>query len=396
MEFNTPIKSVKIPDLEKEVLNFWEKNKVFQESVKRNKDKPLYNFYDGPPFATGLPHYGHMLAGTMKDMVTRYFHVKGHSVPRHWGWDCFTGDTLITYPNGLAKRLDEISVDDILLCCDDTKASLLDNEDQASLDKIHTRDIIVHDNCYSIHKSEVYGFMQKGKQHVIQLTLADGRTIKCTPDHKILVKGGEWKKAQDLQLGWDGDMIIASVQGVYDEKTPDEADYIFTSDKHSFDMNIPEQRDQMLAYARLLGFMLSDGSLSARLKKRTSYGSTLYLGHSIDVNNAKADSVLVAGKSCGYNLRNKVYQLRLPASIARSWYSLEDVESGERIYKKPKWPKFILEDNCPKSVIREFLAGLFGGNGGATTYTIRKSGEWQNLQLLNLLKVPLEDFSQDS
>lgn len=50
--------------------------------------KPRYSFYDGPPFATGLPHYGHILAGTIKDVVTRYAHQSGFHVDRRFGWDC--------------------------------------------------------------------------------------------------------------------------------------------------------------------------------------------------------------------------------------------------------------------------------------------------------------------
>ena len=53
-----------------------------------SKGKPEYTFYDGPPFATGLPHYGHILAGTIKDTVTRYAHQTGHHVTRRFGWDC--------------------------------------------------------------------------------------------------------------------------------------------------------------------------------------------------------------------------------------------------------------------------------------------------------------------
>ena len=54
------------PKEEEKILQFWKDIDAFQEQNRRNKDKPLYNFYDGPPFATGLPHYGHLLAGTVK------------------------------------------------------------------------------------------------------------------------------------------------------------------------------------------------------------------------------------------------------------------------------------------------------------------------------------------
>jgi isoleucyl-tRNA synthetase len=58
------------------------------ESLRRNAHKKRFSFYDGPPFATGLPHYGHILAGTIKDIVTRFAHQTGHNVERRFGWDC--------------------------------------------------------------------------------------------------------------------------------------------------------------------------------------------------------------------------------------------------------------------------------------------------------------------
>lgn len=73
---------------EKRILEFWNKNRIFERSVEENRDKPLFSFYDGPPFATGLPHYGHLLAGTIKDVVLRYKTMKGFCVPRRFGWDC--------------------------------------------------------------------------------------------------------------------------------------------------------------------------------------------------------------------------------------------------------------------------------------------------------------------
>ena len=76
------------PQGEEEILKWWEERDTFRESVRRSEGKPLYSFYDGPPFATGLPHYGHILAGTIKDIVCRYAHQTGHHVPRRFGWDC--------------------------------------------------------------------------------------------------------------------------------------------------------------------------------------------------------------------------------------------------------------------------------------------------------------------
>jgi len=77
-----------IPNAELDVLSFWDETDAFVKSVEmRNPDKQ-YVFYDGPPFATGLPHYGHILASTIKDVVPRYWTMKGYRVERVWGWDC--------------------------------------------------------------------------------------------------------------------------------------------------------------------------------------------------------------------------------------------------------------------------------------------------------------------
>ncbi len=80
--------SESFPDREERVLEFWQKEKVFQKSLEGTKNGPSFSFYDGPPFATGLPHYGHLLAGTIKDVVPRFWTMKGYHVPRRFGWDC--------------------------------------------------------------------------------------------------------------------------------------------------------------------------------------------------------------------------------------------------------------------------------------------------------------------
>ena len=65
------LSNINFPEEEENILKFWRKIKVFEQQLNLSKDRPKYTFYDGPPFATGLPHYGHILAGTIKDVVTR-------------------------------------------------------------------------------------------------------------------------------------------------------------------------------------------------------------------------------------------------------------------------------------------------------------------------------------
>ncbi|CAG8520180.1 6354_t:CDS:10 [Ambispora gerdemannii] len=79
---------INFPAEEVKILEFWREIEAFQTQIRLSEGKKPYSFYDGPPFATGLPHYGHLLAGTIKDIVTRYAALTGHYVERRFGWDC--------------------------------------------------------------------------------------------------------------------------------------------------------------------------------------------------------------------------------------------------------------------------------------------------------------------
>lgn len=76
------------PEREERILAFWQSQDIFEKSVDQNRSNPVFSVYDGPPFATGLPHYGHILAGTIKDVIPRYKTMQGYFVPRRFGWDC--------------------------------------------------------------------------------------------------------------------------------------------------------------------------------------------------------------------------------------------------------------------------------------------------------------------
>lgn len=77
---------IHFPSVEESILKRWNDLQIFKKTYGHQKKK--FSFYDGPPFATGLPHYGHLLASTLKDIVPRYWTMRGYSVERRWGWDC--------------------------------------------------------------------------------------------------------------------------------------------------------------------------------------------------------------------------------------------------------------------------------------------------------------------
>ena len=79
---------VRLAEAEVEVLKTWEEKRIFEKTLAKSDRASPFVFYDGPPFATGLPHYGHLLAGTIKDIIPRYWTMRGRNVERRFGWDC--------------------------------------------------------------------------------------------------------------------------------------------------------------------------------------------------------------------------------------------------------------------------------------------------------------------
>jgi len=121
---------------EEKILKYWEDNDIFHKSIKNRENCPYFSFYDGPPFATGKPHYGHILATTIKDSVLRYWTMKGYQVPRRVGWDChgLPIENLIEKELGVKnkKEIEEMGVEkfndacrsSVFICVDDFQETL--------------------------------------------------------------------------------------------------------------------------------------------------------------------------------------------------------------------------------------------------------------------------------
>jgi isoleucyl-tRNA synthetase len=108
---NNPNTPKTVSEKEQETLRFWQENKIFEKSIEMpagEKARGDFSFYDGPPFATGLPHHGSLMAGTVKDVIPRYQTMKGNSVRRVWGWDChgLPIENLIEKKLGLKSKKD--------------------------------------------------------------------------------------------------------------------------------------------------------------------------------------------------------------------------------------------------------------------------------------------------
>lgn len=107
-------KRSQVSQQEDRVNQFWQANKIFKQSVDREAPQGPYSFYDGPPFATGTPHYGHLTGSIIKDVIPRYYTMRGYQVKRRWGWDChgLPIENIVEKELGISKKkeIEEIGV----------------------------------------------------------------------------------------------------------------------------------------------------------------------------------------------------------------------------------------------------------------------------------------------
>ncbi|MDD7767819.1 MAG: class I tRNA ligase family protein, partial [Treponema sp.] len=126
MSFKPVDPKVDFPKQEEEVLKFWQDKKIFEKSLSQREGAEEYVFFDGPPFATGLPHFGHFIPSTIKDIIPRYQTMKGKKVERRFGWDChgLPVENLIEKELGINSKheIEELGVDKFNDAC---KASVL-------------------------------------------------------------------------------------------------------------------------------------------------------------------------------------------------------------------------------------------------------------------------------
>jgi len=111
----------KYSDMEYEILDFWRTDKTFEKSVAMREEKNSYVFYDGPPFITGVPHHGTLLSSIIKDVVPRYWTMKGKRVERLWGWDChgLPAENLVEKKLGIKDKRDvaKVGLDKYIATC---------------------------------------------------------------------------------------------------------------------------------------------------------------------------------------------------------------------------------------------------------------------------------------
>jgi len=287
---------------------------------------------------------------------------------------CFVGSTLVSLPNGLSRRIDSFSsqgLEKVWSWCPDNKKLIVSNS---------------------------LGMESKGMKNTIRLTLIDGRTLECTPDHQFKVLSNDkytWKQAKDLTFD---DFIITGVIGTEDTKDDKEKDWSLEFGKYKFDMKNNLNRERALAFSRVLGYIHTDGCLSKvnRSNGDTEYKCLVYIGSKCDVNTILDDIELITGKrpkvqESTENSKAKTFNINLSDTFAKSLTQLKGMSVGRRTIQETTYPEFLFQENCPKSIIREFLAGSFGGDGWAPFYNGGKKNTLTNVMFSQAACVEFEN-----
>ncbi len=200
--------------------------------------------------------------------------------------------------------------------------------------------------------------MVQGERECISLVLQDGRTLICTPDHEILCADGRWVRADQLELSQD--RIVVGLEVPLDEPGDDEAGYALHVGSLTFTMDTAHERLRTLAFARLLGHLLSDGSISLLGQGRMNVGQAMDREAVLD------DVELLTGcRPAAMRYDPRKWTIVLPKPLTDAISTLSGVRTGRRIQQAPTLPAFVLDENCPLAVVREFLGGLFGADGHA-------------------------------
>jgi intein/homing endonuclease len=201
-------------------------------------------------------------------------------------------------------------------------------------------------------------FMDKGVRDCVELTFQDGRKLTCTEDHPVLTSYNTWVKVKDVEL--NATKIKSSVNYPV-MKMKDEieecAGWKLEFGARILKTNTCDEFMKSLALARILGLLITDGSIGV-----TGYG-TLFMGHMLDVKQVVNDLELF----CDINQKKfesrNYYTINIPTTLMNDIIQIKGLLRGRKINQPGTLPEFILDEKCPRPIVREFLAGMFGGDG---------------------------------
>jgi DNA-directed RNA polymerase beta subunit/intein/homing endonuclease len=218
-----------------------------------------------------------------------------------------------------------------------------------------------HEEKQQIIPSTQSNFLSKGDRKCVDVVFQDGRTIRFTDNHKMLTSENAWvpicemvKGATQLKTGITNPLIIVK------EEIEKCANWKFQAGDTRLKVKDEESYFHALSFARLIGYICADGGIYLSGK---TYNGILNLGHEIDVSSALEDLGKFAMITQENFTKKNYYCIRIPQNFLSDLMKIEGILVGKKINQPAQLPTFITDPSCPLPIVREFLGGLFGGDG---------------------------------
>lgn len=310
--------------IELDILEKWKTDGTFQKQLLKNKENPSKIFYDGPPFCTGNPHYGHIVASTIKDIFPRYWSMTGYNVPRKWGWDCIAEGTIINIDNGTG-----IFIEDLF--------------------DLHTnvQSYCIEDN--KIINKSFSNFCYKGERECIELFFNNNTSLVCTPDHQIYTDNG-WMKSNDIT----NEMVFSTGVNTVPFFYMNKYNWTIIAEDIILSCSNLDNKQNALAYCRLFGYMVSNGFFENNRIKVLFGNECDFTNYLNDIHIFTKNKVNIV-TFVDYNKFFGRYIITLPEILIESFIFM-----GFDFNKK-LIPDFIKDENTPLFLKYEFFSGFFSG-----------------------------------
>ena len=197
--------------------------------------------------------------------------------------------------------------------------------------------------------------MDKGTRPCVEITLEDGRKMICTEDHPVLTEQGEWVKTKDLIIDEDKLKVGITCPEMDIKKEIKECNnWKLKIGDITLKTNTKDTYLKTLAFARIIGLLVTDGHINKDNK------GVVYLGHKLDIKPFMNDLNMFCNKE-NYSIEERCYTISIPQEFMKNIIKLEGLIVGKKVNQEAVLPTFVLD--CPKPVLREFLGGMFGGDG---------------------------------
>ncbi|KJE98167.1 DNA-directed RNA polymerase II subunit RPB2 [Capsaspora owczarzaki ATCC 30864] len=258
--------------------------------------------------------------------------------------DCLHGDARVTLATGVSMRIRDL---------------------------VHLPEVLARGDNLTLVPIAPSAHLPRPKlKDCIRLVFSDGRDLVCTPEHLVLTADGEWVHARALVPG-ETRVTVGLCAPEYSASADDAAAV------SAFALHLPrvgatlrmgdaQEVARTHAFARVLGYFFTNLGSMSYSAANDFYDGCLALGHRIDAERAVADVLQATGLKCQVeapNATSKLFSVWLPSDLLRDCHQVLHIQPGKRVLQADSLPAFILADSCPLSVVREFLGGLFGGDG---------------------------------